>query len=144
MKPLALHGTCVDIKGHGVLICGAPGSGKSSLALQLIDRGATLICDDQTLLSLENDTVAAHSPPSLRGIMEVRGIGLCSFPFQDKSFLKLCTEICEGEELERLPDPLFVEYYGVKVPLLKLKKDDPLAAIKVELKLCHQEESYVL
>lgn len=144
MKPLTLHGTCVDIKGNGVLICGKSGVGKSSLALQLIDRGATLVADDQTFLNLEHETLVAHAPISLKGIMEVRGIGLCSFPFQSKSFLRLCIEIYENEELERLPNPLFVEYYGIKVPQLKLKKDDPLGPIKVELKLCHKDETYVL
>lgn len=144
MKPLTLHGTCVDIRGSGVLICGKPGAGKSSLALQLIDRGATLIADDQTLLSLEGEKLALQSPASLKGIMEIRGVGLCSFPSQEKSYLKLFIEICEKEELERLPEPLFIKYYDLKVPLLKLKMHDPLGAIKVELKLCHKDESYVL
>jgi len=141
---LAVHGTCVDIKGTGVLICGKSGAGKSSLALQLIDRGATLVADDQTLLSFERGGLVAQCPVSLRGVMEVRGIGLCAFPFQQKSYLRLCIEICEKQDLERLPDSLFVEYYEIKVPLLKLKKADPLGAIKVELKLCHKDKSNVL
>lgn len=144
MKPLTLHGTCVDIKGNGVLIRGKPGVGKSSLALQLIDRGAILVADDQTLLSLEPEGLVAQSPVSLKGMMEVRGVGLCSFSSREKSSLKLFIEICEKEELERLPEPLFIEYYSLKIPLLKLKMHDPLGAIKVELKLCHKDESYVL
>lgn len=137
---LAVHGTCVDIKGAGILICGKSGAGKSSLGLQLIDRGAILVADDQTLLSLEREALVAQCPVSLRGIMEVRGIGLCAFPFQEKSYLRLCIEICEEEDLERFPDSLFVEYYEIKVPLLKMKKADPLGAIKVELKLCHKDK----
>ena len=137
---LALHGTCVDIQGSGVLICGKSGTGKSSLALQLMDRGAILIADDQTLLSLEREELILQSPVSLKGMMEVRGVGLCSFPVQQKSCLRLCVEICETEELERLPKPLFIEYYDRKIPLLKLNKDDPLGALKVELKLCHPRE----
>lgn len=137
---LALHGTCIDIGGNGVLICGKPGAGKSSLALQLIDRGAILVADDQTLLSLETGGLAAQSPLPLRGMIEVRGVGLCSFPFQQKSYLKLCVEICEKEELERLPTLVFVEYHKKKLPLLKLGKGDVLGAMKVELKLFHKDE----
>jgi HPr kinase/phosphorylase len=136
---LTLHGTCVDIKGSGVLICGKPGMGKSSLALQLMDRGALLVADDQTHLSLETGQLVAAPPPALEGMIEVRGIGLCPFPFKPKSSLKLCVEICEAAELERLPETLFVEYYKMKVPLLKLGPYELLGAIKVELKLSQQE-----
>ncbi len=141
---LTLHGTCIDVKGNGVLICGKPGAGKSSLALQLMDSGAILVADDQTLVGLENYALIAQSPLSLKGLLEVRGVGLCSFPIQEKSQLKLCVEICETEELERLPEPLFIEYHTQKVPLLKLSKYDPLGAIKVELKLCCRDESNVI
>ncbi|MBA3814100.1 MAG: serine/threonine protein kinase [Alphaproteobacteria bacterium] len=136
---LLTHGTCVDIKGSGVLIRGNPGMGKSSLALQLMDRGALLVSDDQTILSLETGQVVAGPPSSLKGMMEVRGIGLCTFPFQQKSYLKLCVEICEKRELERLPETLFIEYHQVKIPLLKLEKNELLGAIKVEVKLFRKE-----
>lgn len=144
MGTLMVHGTCVDIKGAGVLILGRSGSGKSSLAIQLIDRGATLIADDQTLLSREESKLIAHTPLKLRGILEVRGIGLCSFPYIEKTPLNLVVEITDKEESERLPDPLWIEYHGVKVPLLKLQKRDPLGAIKVELKLVTKDTDYVL
>lgn len=42
--------TCIAIGGRALLIEGPPGSGKSSLALSLIDRGAMLIGDDSVLL----------------------------------------------------------------------------------------------
>lgn len=135
MNTLSVHGTCVDIKGQGVLICGKPGMGKSSLALQLMDRGAILVADDQTIISLEDENLVAYPPVSLKGMLEVRGIGLCSFPFLEKAELKLYVEIGEKEALERLPDPLFIEYYKKKLPVLKLAKDDLLGAIKVKVKL---------
>lgn len=135
MKEGLLHGTCVALNHKAVLICGKPGVGKSSLALQLIDRGATLISDDQTLLILEEGVLVAMAPPSLKGLMEVRGVGICSFPYQERAALELCVDLCEGEPLERLPELAFAEHHGLKVPLLKLQKDDPLGAIKVELKL---------
>jgi HPr kinase/phosphorylase len=135
MKPLLIHGTCVEIKQKAVLICGKPGAGKSSLALQLIDRGAILVADDQTMLTLENGHIIAQPPSSLKGLMEVRGIGICTFPYQEKSILGLCVEVSEGEILERLPDPAFQEYLGLQIPLLRLQKHDPLGGMKVELKV---------
>jgi HPr kinase/phosphorylase len=140
---LTLHGTSVEVKERGILISGTPGSGKSSLALQLIDRGAILIADDQTILSLEGQELVLHCPLRLKGIMEIRNVGLCSFPVKPKSFLKLCIQICENETIERLPEPMFIKYHGVKVPLLKLNKGDPVGALKVEMKLNHKEESHV-
>lgn len=135
MKDVLLHATSIAIKNKGVLISGQPGSGKSSLALQLIDRDAHLVSDDQTLLTLEKETLRISPPSSLRGLMEVRGVGICTFPFQEKAPLTLCVEMCEGHLLERLPEPVFVEYHGIQVPYLKLSKIDPLGAIKVELKV---------
>ncbi len=135
MRTTLLHGTCVEIKGRSVLIMGNPGMGKSSLALQLLDRGAVLVSDDQTCLSLEGKDLMACPPPSLSGLMEVRGVGICTFPYQKKSLLKLFVEICDHIKSERLPEHVFKEYHGVRLPYLKLLKGDPLAAIKVELKI---------
>ncbi len=136
MKEALIHGTCVDINQKAVLICGSPGFGKSSLALQLIDRGATLVSDDQTILTLEERRVVVSAPLAFKGLMEVRGVGICSFPCQGKAFLELCVDLCEEDQLERLPKLAFAKHQGIKVPLLKLKRRDPLGAIKVELKLC--------
>lgn len=137
----SLHATSVDLKGKGVLILGKSGMGKSSLALQLIDRGATLVSDDQTLVSYEDKKILMSPPELLKGMMEVRELGLCTFPFHSPSPLALCVEISEKDEMERLPDSHFKEYYGVPVPLLKLKKDDPLGPMKIELKLANRVRS---
>lgn len=138
-----IHSTSVDIHGSGIMILGKPGMGKSSLALQLIDRGAHLVADDQTQLSYDKEKLVLQPPERLKGMLEVRGVGLCYFSFRKQTSLKLCVEICEEDMLERLPDPLFKEYYEIKVPLLRIKKDDPLGPIKVELKLCHNDGSNV-
>lgn len=135
MSGVLVHGTCVALNHKAVLMCGNPGVGKSSLALQLIDRGAILVSDDQTLLDLEEGILVAMAPPSLKGLMEVRGVGICSFPYQESAPLVLCVDLCEEAHLERLPEPAFAEHHGLKIPLLKLKKNDPLEAIKIEIKL---------
>ena len=142
MKTTSLHGTCVEVKGKGVLITGNPGAGKSALALQLMDRGALFISDDQTVLSQETGEIVIQAPLALKGLMEVRGVGICQFPCQEKSFLRLFVEICDSIDVERLPEPSFVEYYGIRVPYLKILKGDPLGAIKIELKVDIKDEPY--
>ncbi len=140
MGVLLVHGTTVDVKGNGVLIRGKPGVGKSALALQLIDRGALLVADDQTLLCCEKGVLMAQPPATIRGMMEVREVGICSFPYQEQSPLRLCVEICDKEISERLPEPVYIEYHGVKVPLLRLRREDPLSPIKVELKTNQKDD----
>ncbi|MBY0272995.1 MAG: HPr kinase/phosphatase C-terminal domain-containing protein [Alphaproteobacteria bacterium] len=135
MTFLTLHGTAVEIQGKAVLLTGKPGMGKSSLALQLIDRGARLVADDQTCLILDKEEVYVSCPNALKGLLEVRGVGICPFPSQNKSPLSLVVEICELDEVLRLPDPTFIQYHNIPIPSLKLAKYDPLGALKVELKM---------
>lgn len=135
MSPITLHGTTVALKGNAVLILGKPGMGKSSLALELIDRGACLVADDQTCLSLDEGVVYASCPLPLKGLIEIYGIGICPLPSQDNVPLSLMVEICEPQEMPRLPNPTFVRYHGVQIPSLKMAKHDPLASFKVEIKL---------
>lgn len=142
MSSVLLHGTCVEINGKAVLITGQSGFGKSSVALQLIDRGAMLVADDQTLISFIDGMLVALPPPTIRGLLEVRGVGLISYPYQEKSPLFLSVEICDDESYERLPEPLFIEYHECEVPLLKLKRGDPMSAIKIELKLSKGDGSH--
>lgn len=135
IKPITIHATSVEVKQMAVLICGKPGAGKSSLALQLIDRGAILVADDQTRLTLTDGQVVTQPPDPLKGLIEVQGVGICTFPYREKSTLGLCVEIVEDGILERLPDPIFQEYLGVQIPVLKLQKHDPLGALKIEIKI---------
>ncbi|MBX9785710.1 MAG: HPr kinase/phosphatase C-terminal domain-containing protein [Alphaproteobacteria bacterium] len=135
MTLLTLHGTAIEVQGKAVLLTGKPGTGKSSLALQLIDRGACLVADDQTYLTFDKEEVYVSCPDALKGLLEVRGVGIYPFPSQNKSPLSLVVEICELEEVLRLPDPTFVQYHNIPIPSLKLAKYDPLGALKVELKM---------
>lgn len=83
----------------GILIRGKSGTGKSDLALRLIDAGAVLVADDQVLL--ENKTASA--PARLRGLLEVRGLGIVRLPFVEKTTIALTVDLCSAAEIERLP-----------------------------------------
>src|SRR3954467_1212574 len=71
-----VHASTVASEGRAVLITGPSGSGKSDLALRLLDRGFTLVSDDQTLLKRSGTRLIASAPPTIVGKLEVRGIGI--------------------------------------------------------------------
>ncbi|MCA3186099.1 MAG: serine kinase [Rhodobacter sp.] len=75
-RSFRLHASCVALEGRGLLILGPSGSGKSSLALQMIGLGAALVADDQVDVTCAGDALVAAAPPALAGLIEARGVGL--------------------------------------------------------------------
>ncbi len=71
-----MHASTVAIEGRAVLITGASGSGKSDLTLRLLDRGFTLVSDDQTIVKKTGTKLCASAPPIIKGKLEIRGIGI--------------------------------------------------------------------
>ncbi|PCI59875.1 MAG: aldolase [Kordiimonadales bacterium] len=128
-----IHGTAIDIAGKGVLLLGVSGSGKSDVALRLMDRGAVLIADDQVELSLVSDKVYATAPKSLRGYIEVRGLGITSVPVSGGSMIALVVELVPSAEVPRLPEVLYKDMVGQKIPLIRLNAFEVSTPIKIEL-----------
>ena len=97
---MKVQATSICFNGHGYLIKGKSGTGKSSLALKMINRGATLISDDITEV-VDGNLLA---PKEKRGWLEVRGIGLISgFEVCEKTPLRAVLELVE-EKPERIPE----------------------------------------
>ena len=119
MTALVLQASAVVIDGRALLIDGQPGSGKSSLALALIDRGAGLIGDDAVTLTADGDRLIASAPPNIAGLIEVRGVGLARLPVARPAPVALILTL-GGPLTERLPDiPLPTrEIEGVAIPVL--------------------------
>lgn len=117
--PLVLQASAVSIAGRALLIEGPPGSGKSSLALALIDRGAGLIGDDAVTLQRQGGRLIASPPPNIAGLIEVRGVGLASLAVAPPAPVALILAI-GGPVPERLPPaPLPTRVLaGVAVPVL--------------------------
>lgn len=117
---LKMHASVVAIKGSAVLIRGPSGSGKSDLALRLIDQGAELVSDDYVDLHTTNSHIYVTPPETIGGLLEVRGVGLMTFPHLKKARLALALDLVHASQIERLPtrqNSLFVD--GVSVPLYK-------------------------
>ncbi len=103
---MLLHATSVAVDGKAVLLVGPPGSGKSDLALRLIDQGARLVSDDQTILTLDNGVLIASPPETIRGLMEIRHIGLIEMPYVPSAAVALYVELTPLDvSIDRLPEP---------------------------------------
>jgi HPr kinase/phosphorylase len=128
---LVVHGTAVAIDGLGLLLTGSSGSGKSDLALRLIDRGAQLVGDDYVEV---DDKLLLSSPQAMAGKIEVRGIGVIQRPHFPSAPLHMLVEL--GEESERMPQswPLR-DINGWSVPCLSLNPFLASAPLKAELAL---------
>ena len=124
---LVIHATCVDINSSGVLIVGRSGSGKSSLAINLLALGSTLVADDQCELVKKNNRFRISKPASLPSSIEIRGIGLVSVPMVVETSLDWVINMDEAET-ERMPNLRFTEIDGYRVPTVFGKNMDELAS----------------
>lgn len=111
------HGTCVQYGGKGILLIGPSGSGKSDAALQLIEKGATLVADDQTEIRLENGRLVACCPLAIQGKIEARGLGIITVPFLPETRLDFVIECTPSDKIERMP--LKAVFWIEGVPVLK-------------------------
>lgn len=130
----AHQASCVAINGRGLLIEGPPGSGKSSLALALIDRGAMLIGDDGVLLEARNGQLIAMPHPSTTGLLEIRNLGLVPMAVCSEAPIHLIiTLTSKAPRFIEAADQLEIE--GCAVPHIQLWPDSPVLALRAEIAL---------
>ena len=129
-----LHASTVALNGRAVLISGPSGSGKSDLALRLLDRGFVLVSDDQTIVKKNGARLVTVAPPTIAGKLEVRGIGIVDVERVDNVPIALVVELTS--EIQRLPDDSRERLIlGVKVPLISIDAALASAPSKVALAL---------
>jgi serine kinase of HPr protein (carbohydrate metabolism regulator) len=129
-----VHASTVALDGRAVLISGPSGSGKSDLALRLLDRGFQLVSDDQTIVRKEGSRLLASAPPNIAGKLEVRGIGIVDMDIVKDVPAALLVELTS--DIQRLPDhdrerPIL----GVSLPLVSIDAMTASAPSKVALAL---------
>ena len=134
-----VHASCVALEGSGVLLRGAPGAGKSDLALRLIEDGARLVADDQVALTSNGGTLLAAPPARIAGLIEVRGIGIVSMDFVPRCPLRLVVDLVAPGSVERMPEAASVTLSGHRVRHVALAPFEASAPAKVRLALAAGE-----
>lgn len=114
-----IQATCISIDGRGVILRGPPGSGKSDLALRLVDEGARLVADDLCALVFEKPHVVAVPPKHFPGCIEVRGLGILPVPSSGPVPIFLVCDLVPKGESERLPDTDYLELCTVAIRLIR-------------------------
>ncbi|MEE9299963.1 MAG: HPr kinase/phosphatase C-terminal domain-containing protein, partial [Alphaproteobacteria bacterium] len=136
-----IHGTCVAIDDVGLLLRGPPRSGKSDLALRLIDGGARLVADDRVVLEARDGNLIASAPAPIAGLIEVHGLGIARLDESAEARLGLAVELVPPEQVERLPEPESCTYEGISLPLIRLAPFEASAPAKLRLaaRTCREE-----
>ncbi len=138
-----LHGTAVAIGDCAALLRGPSGAGKSDLALRilglspglLVAHAPRLVADDRVIATAGADGVTVSCPPALRGLIEVRGVGIVHVPSVECARLELVVDLAPTGTLERLPEPTSAEICGIAVRRAQLAPFEISAAIKLVLAL---------
>ncbi len=116
---LHLHATCVALDGAGILLRGRPGSGKSDLALRLVDAGGKLVADDMCEIRRVGSRLIADLPASVdaafRGRIEIRGIGLFTLPYAGPTPLILVADLSPGADPGRTAADPVVDLLGLSL-----------------------------
>lgn len=135
---LSAHATLVQIGNKGVILCGKSGAGKSDLAFRLIeDHKAVLVSDDIVLLKAEKNKLFGMAPENLRGLLEVRGVGIARYPFTEETPIDLVVDLLdEDKPIERLPQAIKkITFFGYELPHLEIHAKEASAPQKILLKL---------
>ena len=132
---ILIHATAVAIGERAVLLRGPSGSGKSDLALRLIDAGARLVADDQTRLWRDGDALLLRAPKRIAGLIEVRGLGIVNVDPLPVARLALIADLVAPQHVERLPEPSSEMIFGLAIPLVAIAPFEASAPIKLRLAL---------
>jgi HPr kinase/phosphorylase len=127
-----IHASAVLVGARAVLIRGAPGSGKSSLAFALIRaaetgafRFARLVGDDRLHLEAAHGRLLVRPAETLAGLIEVRGLGIRRLPFEPVAAVGLIVDL-GAPDAGRLPAPesAVAEVAGTRLPRLAVAPGD--------------------
>ena len=138
MLPETTHHACaLEINKTGMIIKGCSGSGKTSLMMGLLEKAkqenleAFLVSDDRVHLTPASNKLIAKTPPPIEGLVEIRGYGIISHPYQDTTTVSLVIELVEDDQLSRMPEAMYNDFSGLSLPLLQVPERHESQAIRI-------------
>jgi len=141
------NGTAIALAGNAVLIRGASGAGKSDLALRCLALAPTaltagpamLVADDYVTVTRTGERLICEAPATIRGKLEVRGLGIVTVPCAESAELVLVADLVAPEQIARFPDPApMTELGGVKLPLIHIAPFEASAPVKLMVALAER------
>jgi serine kinase of HPr protein (carbohydrate metabolism regulator) len=130
-----LHGTAVLLADRGVLITGRSGTGKTTLALALIEaarargRFARLVADDQLFVSIAGGRLRVDTPPTIRGLVEIHGLGPAPTLSEDSALIDLVVRLDDSDTAPRFQEVGQTEVAGVALPTMSLGARNARSAV---------------
>ncbi|MBQ8481046.1 MAG: HPr kinase/phosphatase C-terminal domain-containing protein [Alphaproteobacteria bacterium] len=140
-----IHATLIRINGKGVLLKGKSGSGKSDLALRLLEnKKAELVADDAVKLCKQKEKVIGSAPENSAGMLEVRGIGIVNYPYIESACIDMIVCLKSNtDEIERMPLMQKEVIFGLEINKIDLyaKENSAPDKIIVALRLFEQHRA---
>lgn len=127
-----MHATCVAVGDRAALLTGASGTGKSTIALELMAYGATLVSDDQVVLVAESDVIVASAPETIAGLIEARGLGVLNAQAKASATIVMVVDL-DVLTSDRMPVRRVVTYLGCDLPLFHRPDGPSLAPAILQL-----------
>jgi|GEM_PF-410181 len=140
MNKLIIHATSLSLhiaqEWRGALIMGPSGSGKSDLALRLIQgaNNCALVSDDYSLLWLSGGRLYAGAPETIAGRMEIRGLGIMAAETRRLTRVHLAV-LVQSDPIDRLPENEITPILGQAVPTIRLNPREASSVSKLLYRL---------
>lgn len=128
-----IHATAVFYQGSGVLIRGPSGSGKSDLAIRLIEDGANLIADDYVRIDTDVDKILLSAPKNIAGLIEVRGIGVINMESIKDVPLRVIFDLKPTSSINRMPENLNEIIEGISIPVVEISAFECSVLSKIKI-----------
>ncbi len=133
------HCTCIEVNSVGVMIEGASGAGKTSLALGLLNAtrirhaGFNFVCDDQALMKTVNGELWASAPKSLAGKVELFGVGIADIRYIAQCKIDLVCELVNQADIIRHPTDSQCQRFGVELDYIQTPEQHEAQGIRILL-----------